>query len=135
MKIIRYLLLAIPFFCAVQLSHGADENGNFMIGGGVGGEKCPQFVASMEKGRLFGIGTLGYATETQGYVMYLLGFQTGYNMSTSDTYDIFARSRIDYELLYWIENYCRKNPSDRYGDAVVALARALYPKRQKMETK
>jgi hypothetical protein len=67
--------------------------------------------------------------------MYLLGFQTGYNMSTPDTYDIFPGSQGDYPLLSWVENYCRVNATQRFADGVVSLARELYPQRQRVPAK
>ena len=69
----------------------------------------------MEKGRSLGVGSVGYVTETQGFTMYLLGFRTGYNMSTQDTCDIFPDGEKDYPLLSWAENYCRTNPSKRFA--------------------
>ena len=110
---------------------GADSTGNYMVGGGAGGVRCPEFVATMERARTHKIGSLRYVQETQGFTMYLLGFQTGYNVSTPDTYDIFPGSEGDYPLLSWIENYCRLNPTSRFGDGVVALAQDRHAKRQR----
>jgi hypothetical protein len=131
MKIIQVLLSLIVLFYSSQLSHSADQQGRFYLGGGAGGVNCPQFVASMEKGRSFGVGSIGFVKETQGYTMYLLGFQTGYNSAANNTYDIFPDVKSEYNLLSWLENYCRDNPSDRFGDAVVSLSREQYSTRQK----
>ena len=136
MKIIRTIFVAAVLSCSAQLSHSADVNGHYIYGGGVGGVTCPQFVASMEKARSLGIGSLGYFNKTQGYTMYLLGFQTGYNISTQDTCDIFSgNEKDDYALLSWAENYCRANSSNRFADAVVALSIERHSKRQRVCSK
>ena len=135
MKISRALFVAVALSCSTQLSYSADADGRFWLGGGVGSVKCPQFVASMEKARSLGIGSVGYVKETQGFTMYLLGFQTGYNMSTQDTCDIFLGEEKEYPLLSWAENYCRTNASSRFADAVVALSRDRHPKRQRVCSK
>jgi hypothetical protein len=85
----------------------------------------------MEKARTHGVDTLGYVHETSGFVMYLLGFQTGYNMSTTDTFDIFPGTDGDYPLLSWVENYCRANPASNFGRGVTELAQAIHAKRQR----
>jgi len=105
------------------------------LGGGAGAVKCLQFVASMEKARSLGIGSVGFVTETQGFTMYLLGFQTGYNMSTKDTCDIFPDEEKEYSLLSWVENYCRANVSSRFADAVIALSKDRHSKRQRVCSK
>lgn len=135
MKIIHTLFAVALLSCSAQLAHSADTEGHFWLGGGAGGVKCPQFVASMEKARSLGIGSVGYVTETQGFTMYLLGFQTGYNMSTKDTCDIFPGEEKEYSLLSWVENYCRANASGRFADALVALSKDRHPKRQRVCSK
>lgn len=135
MKISRTLFAAVVLLCGAQLAHSADTSGRFWLGGGVGGVMCPQFVASMEKARSLRIGSVGYVEETQGFTMYLLGFQTGYNMSTQDTCDIFTGEGKEYSLLSWAENYCRANPSSRFSDAVVALSKDRHPRRQRVCSK
>jgi len=129
MKIVRSIVLLSLVSCT-QLAYAADADDRFWVGGGAGSVACPQFVASMEKGRSLGIGSVGYAEETQAFTMYLQGFRTGYNMSTQKTCDIFPEGEKDYQLLSWLENFCRANPSSRFGNAVVALARERHPKRQ-----
>jgi len=135
MKIIHTLFAVAVLSCSAQLAHSADTEGRFGVGGGTGAVKCPQFVASMEKARSFGIGSVGYVSETQGFTMYLLGFQTGYNMSTKDTCDIFPVEEEVYSLLSWLENYCRANASSPFVVAVAALSNDRYPKRQRVCSK
>lgn len=135
MKITHTLFAFAVLSCSTQLAYSADADGHFWLGGGAGGVKCPQFVASMEKARSLGIGSVEYVTETQGFTMYLLGFQTGYNMSTKNTCDIFPGEDKEYSLLSWVENYCRANASSRFADAVVALSKDRHPKRQRVCSK
>lgn len=131
MKFVR-LIAVLTLVSCTQFAYSADAEGRFWLGGGAGGVPCPQFVASMEKGRAVGIGSVGYVSETQAFTMYLLGFRTGYNMSTQDTCDIFPEGEKDYPLLSWVENFCRANPSSRFADGVVALSRDRHPKRQRV---
>ena len=129
MKIIRILVASVALYCYAPISQPGDTNGRFWLGGGTGGVKCPQFVASMEKARSLGIGSVRYVEETQGFTMFLEGFRTGYNLSTPDTCDIFSAEEKEYPLLSWVENYCRINSTSRFGDAVVALAKERHWKR------
>ena len=135
MKIVRMTLVSAALLCSAQPSYSADSNGRYIYGGGVGSVTCPQFVADMEKARSLGINSIAYVNEMQGYVMYLLGFQTGYNVSASDTCDIFPSVKDDYALLSWAENYCRANPSGRFANAVVALSIDRQSKRQRVCSK
>lgn len=132
MKIIKTFCAAALLSCCVPVVHAADAEGQFWMGGGVGGVKCPQFVASMEKARSLGTGSVAYTNETRGFSMYVLGFQTGYNVSTKDTCNIFPGEGQEYSLLSWVENYCRANSTARFSDAVVALGRDRHPKRLKV---
>jgi len=79
--------------------------------------------------------SIGFHTELQGFAMYLLGFETGYNMSTKDTCDIFPVEENLYSLLSWVENFCRANASSSFAFAVVALSKDRYPKRQQVCSK
>ncbi len=128
MKIIHTLIAFAVMSCSAQLAYSADTGGRLWFGGGVGGVECPQFVASIEKARSLGINSVGYVTEMQGFTMYLLGFQTGYNLSTKDTCDIFPEEKA-YLLLSWVENYCRSNSSSSFANAVIALSEDHHPKR------
>jgi hypothetical protein len=128
MKIIHTLVAFAVISCNAQLAYSADIEGHFWLGGGVGGVECPQFVASMEKARSLGIDSVGYVTEMQGFTMYLLGFQTSYNLSTKDTCDIFPEEKA-YSLLSWVENYCRADASSSFVNAVIALSEDHHPKR------
>ena len=125
-------LILIVSLATASLAHAADQTGNFWRGGGVGGVACPKFVATMERARSLGIDSPAYAHETQGYIMYILGFRTGYNMSATDTCDIFSGEEDDlYPLLAWSENWCRAHSESKFSEAVIALAVERQPGRMK----
>ena len=127
---IRLLSILLMLACVLP-AEGSDAQGRYWVGGGAGGVMCPDFVASMENARSKGIGTFAYVNETKVFTMYILGFQTGYNVSTPNTCDIFSGDK-GYELLSWVENYCRNAPTERFADAVVQLSEEFYSKRQQV---
>jgi hypothetical protein len=125
-------LTLILTLTAANLTYAADQTGNFWRGGGVGGVACPEFVATMERARSHGIDSPAYVNETQGYIMYIVGFRTGYNMSAAGTCDIFNGEEDDlYPLLVWSENWCRAHSKRTFSDAVIALAVEKQPGRMK----
>jgi hypothetical protein len=113
--------VVVAMLFVAQAVAGADSDGEFMLGGGVGSVKCPTFVSIMKRARTKRIGSLAYVNETNAFTMYLLGFQSGYNMAKDDTYDVFPDAQ-DHSLLAWAENWCRSNSTRVFGDAAVALA-------------
>ena len=127
----RQVLLVVVCLIIALPSYAADGKGAFFLGGGAGGVKCPEFVADMERARSKRFGTPAYVNVTQGFTMYILGFQSGYNMNKPDTYDIFPDDKGDYPLLSWVENWCRARPTSRFGDGVIALAQDRHFKRQR----
>jgi hypothetical protein len=129
MNTLRSVSLLLLFCFAVRVP-AADGNGKYYSGGGAGGIKCPAFVATMEKARRSGIMTGGFVNETSAFIMYLLGFETGYNLSTPETYDIFAGMEA-YPMLSWVENYCRANPTANFSDGAIALAQDRRATRQR----
>jgi hypothetical protein len=82
----------------------------------------------MERARNFGLGTVGYATEIQGYAMFLAGFRNAYNLQTPRTCDIFDGFSSEQQLA-WVENFCRQQPLEKFHSAVVALAQEVHPRR------
>jgi len=123
----KTLFTCLLFLAPIAVAADA-TSGRFFMGGGVGAVECPKFVASIDRAKKHGSGTIGYANETQGYVMFMFGFQTAYNLQTADTCDIFGDFSPD-QLLAWTENYCRNKPLEKFGSAVVALAEEVHPVR------
>lgn len=115
-------------------SRAADAGGNYYIGGGVGGLKCPEFLNAMRETRQFGgvHSITGGANRISVWEEYLLGFETGYNLGSPGVLDVFASlggsdvERLD-NALYWIESWCEKHPDQLFGSAAVALAQTLHP--------
>jgi hypothetical protein len=115
--------VCIVMTCAVD-AYAADQAGNYFIGGGVGGVTCPAFVATMDDAHRFSVGSLEWANRTQGYVMYILGFQTGYNMGKPGTFDLFADVTTD-QVLAQLEAWCRENPLKKFGQGFGPLEKQL----------
>src|SRR5438132_5892980 len=100
---LRKIALLLSIVSGTALA--ADLNGNYMVGGGAGSISCSEFVENLENARAHGEGTIKYVTIMQGFTMYLLGFQTGYNKGAPNTYDIFAGIE-EKELMSRLANYC-----------------------------
>ena len=97
------------------LSLAADEKG-FMTGGGVGGVSCPEFLNAMSTARQKGgANRLPGVNEIDGFAMYVLGFQTGFNAEAEGVYDIFTSLGSDPALkaLYAIEPWCASHPGSK----------------------
>jgi hypothetical protein len=125
----RPLVLCLTFSCPMS-AHAADADGIVMVwlGQGAGAIECPQVVSFMTRARVASTGSLEYSVRTQGFMNFLAGFQTAYNMQTTDTCDIFSGITAE-QALEWAENWCRANPSQNFGISVSALARDRYPQR------
>jgi hypothetical protein len=124
------LLAAAQLTLASPHATSADEQGRYWHGGGVGAVECPAFVETLERAKRAGLGSIEYVSQTQGYVMFLSGSQTAYNLRTAETCNIFSGVSTDQKL-FWIENYCRRNPLEKFSGAVVALAEEVHPRRQR----
>lgn len=120
-------MLSLGLTCSITLG-GEAVSGRYIYGGGVGAVECPRFVEVMETAKIDKEGSVEYAIKTQGYVMYLSGFQTAYNIQTPNTCDIFD-GLSGNQLLAWTENYCQANPLKKFSSSVVALAQEVYPNR------
>ena len=86
----------------------------------------------MNQAAKYKINSIQYVNETSSYTMYILGFQTAYNLQTDDTYDIFGNFESS-QLLSWVEKYCKDNPLDTFGIGVVSLSIEAYPRRKKAQ--
>jgi hypothetical protein len=129
----RFLRSALAFAaaalaCLPILCPGADDQGKFIQGAGVGALGCPAYVEAMNRAKGYGAGSVGYVTETRGFLMYVLGFQTAYNLQTPETCDIFGAYTPD-QILDLLATYCTARPYERFGSAVIALAKQLQPRR------
>lgn len=116
----RLVALAI---CLIVLSpaFASDADGNYYVGGGAGAVTCPEFSDVMRVARTDGIGSAQYVRQTEGYTMYVLGYQTGYNQQAPATYNIFANISPD-QALAWVDNYCQAHPLSTFSQGLRALA-------------
>jgi len=126
---VSLIALCLAFSCGMP-ANAADADGIVMVwlGQGAGALECPRVVSFMTRARVAATGTLEYSIKTQGFMNFIAGFQTAYNMQTSQTCDIFSGISAQ-EALEWTENWCRANPSQNFGIGVSALARERYPQR------
>ena len=58
-----------------------------------------------------------------GFVMYVAGFQTGFNSDADGVYDIFNSFGENSALkaLYAIEPWCASHPDKKFSTALIAL--------------
>jgi hypothetical protein len=69
----------------------ADKAGLYMIGGGVGGVGCPEFLNAMQTRLKGGLNTPAGAEEISNFVNYVEGLRTGFNSENrGGILDIFA---------------------------------------------
>lgn len=133
-KLLMKVTIALVFLLWLLMppAYSAETGtGAYFMGGGVGGLSCPNFVETISRAKAHGIGSVNYAIETSGFLMYVLGFRTAYNLQTSDTYDIFDNFE-DSQLLAWLDDYCKTNPLKKFSDAVVSLSQEAYSLRKKV---
>ncbi len=99
-----------------------------MMGGGIGMSKCPAFLNAMATARANGgVDHMNGLLHVGPYVMYVLGFATGYNMSTEGVYDIFKDygDKAGFYALYAIEPWCQQNPNAVFASGLTVLAAKL----------
>ena len=124
---VRALLAALAI--ATSPGYAKDKNGEWVQGGGVGSVTCPAFNEVMRSARQHPSGSVEFVSQTQGFVMYISGFEAGYNQAASDTYDIFPAFSSD-QTLAWTDHYCSEQGLQTFGDAVSALGVEMHPRRQ-----
>jgi hypothetical protein len=126
---ISSLVFCLSLSCPMA-ARAADADGvvKVWLGRGAGTIGCQQVVSFMTRARVAPPGSLEHSIRTQGFMNFLAGFQTAYNMQTSDTCDIFSGLTAE-QAMEWTENWCRANPSQNFGIGVSALARERYPTR------
>ncbi len=130
--VFRLLLWFIVSVLIVPLvAQAADSGGRFYMGGGAGGVTCPEYVRVMEQAKEHPPDSLEYVTKTSSFVMYVLGFRSGYNIGKSDTFDIFHGLSVE-QILTWIELRCRENPLLEFGTVLFLLQEQVYPNRQRV---
>ena len=113
---------ALFIVCATVIpANAADSTGRYFTGGGVGSIECPSFVGDMEQAKANGVGSQHYVRTLNGYIMFVAGFQSAYNMQTPSTCDIFPKISMN-QALAWVENYCKREPLRTFASGVAELA-------------
>jgi hypothetical protein len=128
MKSFGLLVLGLIACLGTSPSLAADASGQYLVGGGVGGLPCTQFLNAMAEARQQGgLKSVAGAHEVYGFISYVLGFETGYNYSTPGVRDIFGAFGSDpaWDVLYGIEPWCQRNPTALFGSALIAFAESL----------
>src|SRR4051812_4014216 len=122
------LRVLLTFVVVLMLSSlhsvAADATGKFMSGGGAGGETCPSFLNAMATARQRGgVNSAAGGNLISAFAMYVLGFQTGYNMQTYEVFDVFGSLGADPSamVLYAIEPWCSKHPESTFADGLLNL--------------
>ena len=127
MKKIFVFLFTLAFFLTKN-SFAYDENGEYITGGGVGSVICPAYLASLSQAdAVGGINSLEGIRKVSSFMNYLLGFQTGHNSSHLGKKDVFERfgDTPTNKLLFLTQDWCAKNPTKTFGNAVVAIANEI----------
>lgn len=125
MRLFGAMMIALS---AINGCWGADGKGDFFIGGGVGGVKCPQFLNALATVRQHGgPGGLEGAKIVSPFLAYVHGFQTGYNSEADGVYDIFHAlgENAGIDVLYAIEPWCAKNPDKAFATGLLVISRIL----------
>jgi hypothetical protein len=126
----RFALLvldAITYTRSLPLS-AADSSGQYLVGGGVGGLPCTQFLNAMAEARQEGgLTSIAGANRINVYQEYVLGFETAYNYATPGVRDIFSAFGPSpaNDVLYGIEPWCQHNPAELFGKALIVFAERL----------
>jgi hypothetical protein len=110
-------LAVIGLLAHVPYVWGADTKG-FMVGGGVGAVGCPVFLNAMATARQKGgVKSAAGVNEIDGFVMFVSGFQTGYNSEAVGIYDIFKSLGSDPILSALYANHEPRRGAELVGVA------------------
>ena len=118
------LLLPITFVAVIlglSLSHGADSQGRFVAGGGVGDLGCIDFLDATATARQQSrFETLPVGSTINLFMQYVLGFTTGFNMSKDGVSHIFRSFGQNHGLkvLLAIEPWRARNPTKSFDEAL-----------------
>ncbi|OMH30552.1 hypothetical protein [Motiliproteus sp. MSK22-1] len=112
----------IIFILLAGKAVAADSNGTAWYGGGAGAIACGDFRYEFRKAKQKGINSIPYANDMQSYVMYVLGFRTGFNHLAENTCDVFGGETEINNILEQVSVYCLSNPDVKFSSALVSVA-------------
>jgi hypothetical protein len=99
-----------------------DSDGTVWHGGGTGAAQCGDFRYEYRMAKQKGVGSPPYVKDMQNYVMYVLGFRTGFNRLAENTCDVFGGETEINNILERISKYCLSNPETKFSSALVMVA-------------
>ena len=123
---IKNVAVTILIVCLslVQVSHGADANGNYRVMTTDLVKSCAALNAAV---------TLAQVEDSwaplHGFSLYTMGYLTAVNRLAFDTYDL-AAGKNPKNLLLWLERYCEAHPGKSTDEALHELVKELYPTRR-----
>lgn len=82
---------------------------------GHGNSKCSDYLEYKSKNQ---------ETVVKNYQVWMNGFMSAYNTLMAPNGNVAKGKRSD-ELMKWMDNYCRMNPTSYYQRATIELLRAL----------
>ncbi len=109
-------------------SFAYDKNGEYITGGGVGSISCAGFNMSIARANVVGgINSIKGSRVISSYINYILGFQTGHNSSHLGKKDVLKKfgSTPTNKLLPLIEEWCKSNPEENFGNALVTVVKRV----------
>jgi hypothetical protein len=127
----RLSLLVLGAIACLETSplRAADASGQYMVGGDVGSLPCTEFLNAMKQARVEGglTSPAGGAMRINVWATYVLGFATGYNYAMPGVRDIFSAfgENPAHQVLYGIEPWCERNPTEHFGTALIVFAEGL----------
>lgn len=117
------IALILPTVCPASDGHGMYRR--FIP---KGFDSCSGFVTAIDDCNQ------GRCSKITSYKVWSAGYLTSYNLLKPDTYDIAGGREADtndQSTLTWLTDYCRKNLTKPYSEAIKSLTTELYPTRIK----
>jgi hypothetical protein len=126
MKRVLIVLTMSLFPASINATDKNDDYRTSIVQGIMG--SCASYVASRDSDRR------GNHVPLNAHTAWLFGYITAINRLQADTWDIQGGQDLE-AILLWLENYCKKNPLERFAGAVAVLTVELYPKRIRQKPK
>jgi len=110
------LTVVAAIWCACYgVAAATDSNGSYVVIG-FGNKSCGAYLDARK------------LDDDAGFAGWLSGFLSARNYDEDRTYDLLGRTDL-WGAMAWLENYCRRNPTDPFVHGVNELVKFLYPKR------
>ena len=116
MSRLHNLIFLVLSFLSVNLQ-AIDSNGNFAIWG-KGNKSCYSYTVAYDNSKL------------QSYKDFVMGYLTGHNVQTPDTYRISGKMDLS-QILSWLYDYCDSKPIVSFEHALADFIGEHFDKRIK----